>query len=136
MLTMVRSVDRRELAAAFVGGMAGALVRVAIADLFPLRPASWPWAVFLINVSGAFMLGYVVVRLAERLPLSTYRRPFVGTGFCGAYTTFATMQLDLWRMVRSGHFALALGYAVASITCGYLAVFIAVALARRVRVIV
>ena len=85
--------DVRELAAIFAGGATGAALRVWLSTQYPSDASSWPWAVFAINVSGAFLLGYLVTRLQERLPLSTYRRPLAGTGFCGAYTTFSTMQL-------------------------------------------
>jgi fluoride exporter len=129
-------VDRRELLAIFAGGAVGALARVGLTQLFPSGPSSWPWAIFVINVGGAFILGYVVVKLQERLPLSTYRRPFIGTGFCGAFTTFSTMQLELLDMVRHHHDVLAVAYALASVSCGYLAVAVAAAIARRVRVVV
>jgi fluoride exporter len=128
-------VDRRELAAIFAGGAVGALARAGISQLFPTGPAAWPWAVFLINITGAFVLGYVVTQLQERLPLSTYRRPFIGTGFCGAFTTFSTMQLELLNMVRHHDYGLAAGYAGASIVLGYLALFTATAMVRRIRVI-
>jgi CrcB protein len=128
--------DRRELAAVFAGGAAGALLRVALARAYPPAGGRWPWVTFAINVSGAFILGYLVTRLQERLPLSTYRRPLAGTGFCGAYTTFSTMQLELLRMLDRRHYGLAAGYVVASVVAGYLAVFVATALVRRVRVIV
>ena len=95
---MRSAIDRRELGAIFVGGAAGSLVRVALITVYPSSPASWPWATFAINISGAVLLGYLVTRLQERLPLSTYRRPLWGTGFCGAYTTFSTMQLELLQM--------------------------------------
>ena len=100
------------LAAIFAGGAAGALARVGIGDLFPSAVASWPWAIFAINVSGAFALGYFVTRLQERLPISTYRRSTVGTGFCGAYTTFSTMQLQLFQMLERHRYGLAAGYIV------------------------
>jgi CrcB protein len=127
--------DRRELASVFAGGAVGAVLRVALTKLFPSGDASWPWAVFAINISGAFLLGYLVTRLQERLPLSTYRRPFTGTGFCGAYTTFSTLQLELFDMVRAHHYGLAAGYAATSLACGYLAIYVATAIVRRVRVI-
>ena len=127
--------DRRELAAIFAGGALGALARAGITQLFPSGAASWPWAVFAINISGAFVLGYFVTQLQERLPLSSYRRPFIGTGFCGAFTTFSTMQLELFKMVTSHHYGLAAAYACASIVLGYLAIFTATALVRRIRVI-
>ena len=52
------------------------------------------------NLAGTFLLGYSVTRLQERLPLSAYRRPFLGTGLCGAFTTFSTMQLEALTMIR------------------------------------
>ncbi len=129
------SFDRRELAAIFLGGAAGALLRTAISRWLASGPADWPWAVFAINLTGAFALGHVVTRLQERLPLSTYRRPLIGTGFCGAYTTFSTMQLELLDMLRAHHDALALGYASASIAGGLAAILAATALSRRIRMI-
>jgi CrcB protein len=130
------AVDRRELAAIFAGGAAGALLRVWLVRRFPAAPGTWPWVTFAVNVAGSLVLGYVVTRLQERLPVSTYRRPLLGTGFCGAFTTFSTMQLELVRMLDRGHYGLAAGYAAASLAAGYLAVFLATAAVRRVRVIV
>lgn len=127
--------DRRELLAIFVGGCVGALARAALAQALPHAGASWPWATFAANVSGAFVLGYVATRLQERLPVSTYRRPLLGTGFCGAFTTFSTMQLELLRMVDGGHLGLAAAYVAASVTAGFAAVALAAALVRRVRIV-
>ena len=128
--------DRRELLAIFAGGAAGALARVGLSRAFPSGDASWPWAVFAVNVSGAFVLGYLITRLQERLPLSTYRRPLAGTGFCGAFTTFSTLQLELLRMLDHHRYGLAAGYAGATLVAGYLAVFFATAITRRVRMVV
>jgi CrcB protein len=127
------SLDRRELAAIFAGGAIGAAARVGITELFPAKDGSWPWAVFAINVSGAFVLGYLVTRLQERLPLSTYRRPLAGTGFCGAYTTFSTMQLELLKMLDHHRELLAAGYAFGSLAAGYLAIFGSTVITRRIR---
>ena len=46
------------------------------------------------NILGAFLVGYFVTRLQERLPLSSYRRPLLGTGLCGGLTTFSTLQVE------------------------------------------
>ena len=129
------SLDKRELGAIFAGGAAGGLLRVALVRAFQGGAPTWPWVTFSINVSGAFVLGYLVTRLQERLPLSTYRRPLAGTGFCGAFTTFSTMQLELLKMLDHHRYVLAAGYAAASIGCGYLAIFASTAIVRRVRVI-
>jgi fluoride exporter len=95
----------------------------------------WPWVTFAVNLVGAFLLGYFATRLQERLPLSAYRRPLLGTGFCGALTTFSTMQLELVRMFDAGRYGLAAGYTAASLALGYLAVHLATAVVRRVRVV-
>jgi CrcB protein len=123
--------DARELAAIFAGGFLGAIARAELVEALPHDPGDWPWATFAVNVVGAFMLGYFVTRLQERLPLSAYRRPFLGTGLCGALTTFSTMQLELLRMLDGSHVGLATGYAGASIVAGFLAVAVATNLVRR-----
>jgi CrcB protein len=127
------AVDRRELAAIFAGGFLGAAARAGIAEGLPHGPGEWPWATFAINLAGAFALGYFATRLQERLPLSAYRRPFLGTGVCGALTTFSTMQVELLTMLDGRHVALALGYAGASLLGGFLAVAAATNLVRRAR---
>ena len=83
---------------------------------------------------GAFLLGYFATRLLERLPVSSYRRPLLGTGLCGGLTTFSTMQVETIKMLEHHHYGLAVGYTVASIAAGLLAVYIATAMVRRVRV--
>jgi CrcB protein len=127
-------IDGRELAAIFAGGFIGASVRVGLVELLPHGSTQWPWATFIVNVAGAFALGYFATRLQERLPLSAYRRPLLGTGLCGALTTFSTMQIELLRMLDHDRLLLAATYAAASITAGFLAVMFATNLVRRARV--
>jgi CrcB protein len=126
--------DRRELAAVFAGGGCGALARAALAEMVPTSPNSWPWVTFAVNIVGAFLLGYFATRLQERLPVSAYRRPLLSTGLCGGLTTFSTMQVELLAMLEAHSYRLAAGYAAASLLAGYLAVQVATALVRRVRV--
>ncbi|HXB63439.1 MAG TPA: fluoride efflux transporter CrcB [Solirubrobacteraceae bacterium] len=127
--------DPRELGAIFAGGAAGGLLRVWLGSTFVTTATQWPWAIFAINVSGSLLLGYFATRLQDRLPLSTYRRPLLGTGFCGAYTTFSTMQVELLAMLEHHRYTLAAGYAIASIAAGYAAIWVATAMVRRVRVV-
>ena len=125
--------DRGEVAAVFVGGGIGALCRGLLSAAYPAAVSSWPWGTFAVNVAGAFLLGYFVTRLQERLPLSRYRRPLLGTGLCGGLTTFSTMQVELLRMIDARQFGLAVGYASASVVSGYAAIHLATAMVRRVR---
>jgi CrcB protein len=122
------------LAAVFAGGALGALARAALSTLAVNDPARWPWPTFTVNIVGALLVGYFTTRLLERLPLSSYRRPLLGTGLCGGLTTFSTMQVETLRMVEHGHWALAVSYTVTSIVLGLLAVHLATVLVRRVRV--
>lgn len=126
--------DNRELAAVFAGGALGTLARAGLSTLIPEDPAHWPWATFVVNIVGAFLLGYFTTRLLERLPLSSYRRPLLGTGLCGGLTTFSTMQVEILKMIEHHHYGLAAGYTVASIAAGLLAVYVATAMVRRVRI--
>jgi fluoride exporter len=127
--------DGRELAAIFAGGFAGAVARAELVHALPHSAGQWPWPTFIANVAGTALLGYFITRLQERLPLSAYRRPFLGTGFCGALTTFSTMQVEVLGMLDAGQAGLAVGYVAASVTAGFAAVLITTKLVRRVRVI-
>jgi fluoride exporter len=123
-------IDHRELAAIFAGGFVGAVARAGLADALPHDPGNWPWATFVLNILGAFLLGIFTTRLQERLPLSSYRRPLLGTGLSGALTTFSTMQVELLDMLDEDRLGLALGYASASVAAGFLAVAAATNLVR------
>jgi fluoride exporter len=126
--------DGRELAAVFVGGTIGTLARAAFETLAAPDPGRWPWPTFVVNIVGAFLLGYFTTRLLERLPVSSYRRPLLGTGLCGGLTTFSTMQVEILKMLEHRHYGLAIGYIAASIVAGLVAAYIATALVRRVRI--
>jgi CrcB protein len=125
--------DYRELGAIFAGGAIGALARAALGTLAVPDPARWPWPTFTVNIVGAFLVGYFTTRLLERLPLSSYRRPLLGTGLCGGLTTFSTMQVETLKMIEHGHWVLAVTYTVVSIVVGLLAVHLATVLVRRAR---
>jgi fluoride exporter len=128
------SFDGQELAAVFVGGALGTLARAGLEEFAGSDPGRWPWPTFAVNIVGAFLLGYCVTRLLERLPVSSYRRPLLGTGLCGGLTTFSTMQVETIKMIEHHHYGLAAGYTVASIAAGLLALYAATALVRRVRI--
>jgi CrcB protein len=126
--------DRREVAAVFAGGALGTLARAGLAEAFPHSATAWPWPTFAVNIVAAFLLGYFVTRLQERLPLSSYRRPLLGTGLCGGLSTFSTMQLEIVKMLDAHAWGLAVGYTAASVAAGYAAIQLSTAIVRRVRV--
>jgi len=124
-------IDRRELAAIFIGGMAGSLLRVWLARSFATDGASWPWAIFAINVSGSFALACIATHVQGRPLRSTVIGPLLGVGFCGAYTTFSTVQLEIVQMLDRDRYALAGSYATCSVLAGVLAIYAGTLLVRR-----
>lgn len=120
-------IDRRELGAIFAGGALGALLRAGLAEALPPTAGEWPWATFLVNIVGAALLGYWFTTL----PHMSYRRPLLTTGFCGALTTFSTVQLELVEMIDAGRLPLAALYLAASVAAGLAGVQAATAAARR-----
>jgi CrcB protein len=123
--------DPRVAVAVFAGGVLGALLRAVLTKYVPTPASGFPWTVLAINVGGAIVLAYVAVRLQERLPPTTYRRPLVGTGFCGALTTFSTLQVAVVKLGRDGHAALGAVYLAVSICVGMIAVVLTMAATRR-----
>jgi CrcB protein len=121
------------VAAILAGGAGGALARAGLGRAVPVRPGVWPWATFAVNIAGAFILAWVTTRLAEMVSPTRYWRLLVGTGFCGALTTFSTFQVETIRLARDGHAALGFAYAAASIAVGMAAAIGATVLARRHR---
>ena len=130
-----RRFDRRELGAIYVGGVIGALGRVGLSEALPHGVDAWPWATFVVNMVAAALLGWFVTRLGERLPPSTYRRPFLATGLCGALSTFSTLQLELFKMLEGGNVVLALAYAAVTIVGGFACVHLGTVATRRARVL-
>jgi len=125
--TLPPVIDRRELGAIFLGGALGALLRAGLGEALPAAGAQWPWATFIVNVAGAALLGYWFTTL----PHTSYRRPLLTTGFCGALTTFSTVQLELVEMIDAGRVALAVLYLATSLAAGLLGVQGATAFGRR-----
>ncbi len=120
-------------AAILAGGAAGAVTRAAVGKAFPVQAGAWPWATFAVNVTGAFVLAWATTRLAETVAPTRSWRPLVGTGFCGALTTFSTFQVETIRLARDGHGALGLTYATVSMAVGLAAAIAATVVARRHR---
>jgi CrcB protein len=119
----------RKLAAIYAGGVAGALIRVGLAEAFPPAAGSWPWPTFVANLLGALLLGYFFALFRDQ-PAESLRHPFLGTGVCGTLTTFSTLQLELYELVDGGDGGLALAYCAATLAAGYLCLRIGIAIER------
>ena len=124
----------RKLAAIYLGGVVGALIRVGLAQAFPPDPGTWPWPTFVVNMVGALALGYFFALFRDH-PEESLHHPFLGTGICGTLTTFSTLQLELFKMIEGGYLGLAVAYAAATILGGFLCVHFGTVATRRARVL-
>jgi CrcB protein len=114
------------------GGFIGAAARYGISSGLPSRSGSWPTGTFVVNLAGAFLLGLLLEALARRGPDMGWRRRirlFLGTGFCGAFTTYSTLAVEADLLVRDGATGIAAAYAVVSLFAGFVATAAGIALA-------
>jgi CrcB protein len=104
---------------AFVAaGAGGAVARYLLDRAVADRTAgAFPWGTFVINVTGSLLLG-VITGLALHHGLSRTTRIVLGTGFCGAYTTFSTFSFETIRLVEEGALAEAFRNAAGTLVAG------------------
>src|SRR4051794_31595105 len=74
-----------------IAGAAGTLVRYWLDGAISRRMGGFPWGTFVVNVTGAFLVGLVFTALAERTTVEPWVRSSLTIGFLGAYTTFSTL---------------------------------------------
>src|SRR4051794_32711211 len=119
------------VAAVFAGGCAGGAVRYAATSAAPAGVGDFPWATLTVNLAGAFILAVVVVVAADVAP-SRYLRPLLGTGFCGALTTFSSVVVAADRMLAHGHAVTAGAYLLATLMGGLAATAVGLVLTRAI----
>jgi CrcB protein len=115
------------------GGAAGSLARYGIGEW--LNPGhELPAGTLLVNVTGAFALGALLTVLARRGDDSGARREarlLLGTGVLGGYTTYSALAVETDALLREGHVALGVAYALGSVVAGLLAAAAGATVARR-----
>jgi CrcB protein len=114
--------------AVFAGGCLGGWARYAITSTWLARPGRFPWSTFYVNVAGALILG-LVVAVASTLS-ARFVRPLLGTGFCGALTTFSAVVVTADQLFAHGHQGIAITYLAASALAGLVAAALGLILGR------
>lgn len=113
------------------GGGAGSIFRyltsVIVARYFQ---GIFPLAIFIVNVSGCFMIGLFLGLLERQLFAHPDLKLLFVTGFCGGYTTFSTFSAENVDLIQSGHYLTALLYIAASVLTGMAAVWLGFMLAK------
>ena len=114
------------------GGAVGAALRYGVGRLMgPLADAAFPWHTFLINVTGSFVIGLLLVA-AARLGWPGWWWPLLALGLLGGYTTFSTFALESVELMLRGSYALAAAYPLGSLAVGLAAAAAGIFLGRAV----
>ena len=103
------------LVALIAAGAAGAPVRYLVDGFVRTHTgAGFPWGTFAVNATGSLLLGLLTgLGLYHAFPETP--RLVLGTGFCGAYTTFSTFTFETVRLVEEGAVGEAFRYALATL---------------------
>ena len=130
-LELVRS-HGAVLAAIAIGGGIGAVCRYALSQALPTRAGQFPWATFVTNVLGCFLIGVLMVLITEVWPAHRLVRPFLGVGILGGFTTFSTYAVEIRGLLQPGSVGPAFTYLAGTLVCAMLAVMIGVWLTRTI----
>jgi CrcB protein len=129
-VTRIRKARPDVLAVIAMGGMLGATARFKLSEALPTKAGRFPWATFWTNLSGSFLLGFLLLLVLERFPPTRYIRPFLATGILGAYTTMSTYTVETALLIKDGHAATALLYGIGSVAAGVFLAYAGIVAAR------
>lgn len=110
-----------------VGGAFGAVARYGMNLLFGNILLPFPFATFLINVTGSFLIGFLLFKFEGN---ETFRLLLV-TGFLGAYTTFSTFEYEAFQLTQTKQLLIAFLYIALSFTLGFIGVAGGIWLAKK-----
>ena len=116
------------LAGAGLGGLARHLAGTWIMSKYAGR---FPLGTFVINVTGAFLIGVLMTLLTERWQPHPNWRLFLVVGVLGGYTTFSSFEYETFQAVRAGARWVGLAYVTGSVVLGYFGVWLGTVLAAR-----
>jgi len=85
----------------------------------------FPWGTLTVNLAGSMLLGFLI-----GLPVNHALTALLGTGFCGALTTYSTFSFETYRLARDDAHLLAAANAVGSVLAGLGAAYIGLLLAQ------
>ena len=122
--------DARAYLLVALGGVVGALCRHGVTVAVGGSLGHAAWGTFVANISGAFLLGFIMTLSVRGVPLPLDARRFVAVGVLGSYTTFSTLSYETWQLIEGGNLVGATANALGSLAAGLLAVVAGVALAK------
>ena len=118
------------IAAVAAGGALGSVGRWAVSEAVPTG-GGFPWPTFVVNVTGALLIGVLLVVVTDVVSGRPLLRPFLGVGLLGGWTTFSTYALEVRDLLDAGDAGLAATYVGSSLVVGLLATWAGIAGTRR-----
>ncbi|MGN6730453.1 MAG: fluoride efflux transporter CrcB [Candidatus Binatia bacterium] len=116
-----------------IGGVLGANARYLVTGWAANKFGTvFPYGTFIINMSGAIVLGFLMAFLQDRAFIHPNYRLFFATGFCGAYTTFSTFTYESLVLIQNGSFLLAFSNLFGSLVVGMIGIFLGFVLGRMI----
>lgn len=110
-----------------IGGFLGANARYLLGGWITRQwGTQFPWGTFVINVTGSFLLGILMVNVNARPLASPHYRLFFAVGFLGAYTTFSTFSYETLRLMQDQSTSAALWNITGSVVLGLVGVSLGV----------
>lgn len=105
----------------FVGGCLGALAHYGVTIIIPDETNGWPYATLIVNLFGAFALGFLLQTLFHQGSDDGRRKLLrlgIGTGFVGAFTTYSSLAVETDLLIGGNHVATAVTYALVTVIAG------------------
>ncbi|MFK7732130.1 MAG: fluoride efflux transporter CrcB [Pseudomonadales bacterium] len=119
-----------------IGGALGAVARFLLASELQTRIdhqlLGVPASTLVVNIVGSTLIGVAYVLIAEKSTLNPQLQPLLMMGFLAAFTTFSTFSLDSVHLLEAGHYALAIGYIIASVVVCIGTCFVAMQVTRMI----
>jgi CrcB protein len=117
------------VAAVAAGGAIGSVLRYGVSTI-QSPVVAFPYAIFIVNLSGGFLMGVVTALLALKFNVSSEVRAFFTTGILGGYTTFSTFSLESAMLIERHEYMTATSYVVGSALLSIVALFCGLWLVR------
>jgi CrcB protein len=116
-----------------IGSALGGVSRFVLGAFLQQRAGTtFPVGTVLINITGAFLLAFLMRYALATTAISPGIRGFLTTGFCGGYTTFSTFTYDALLLAEDGELGRAAAYVLLSVTVALIGAYCGIILAREI----